>query len=250
MDTITLNMLKEGSLRHASTPDLAHNDSNSTLRTSTATAPPSAMIPTGLALGAPIELDRTTSLNRKDSTTSFDRTSERTQRYSSLTPTPTAQGRHPGVQDSRLRLPSSASVGAISHQGNKWEGELESALKVSPPLVASRPLADWDRTKEIYQAVKSRQILLPTAQDFVSSTARNPQLRNLSDYSGSDRTSAYKRGSIRGMSGLAPGPSGAHDGRSSPTPSHVTSIGEVGPHSHVKSSTTESLMGNVADFSL
>jgi len=137
MDTITLNMLKEGSLRHASTPDLAHNDSNSTLRTSTATASTNVMLPTGLALGAPIELDRTASLNRKDSTTSFDRTSERTQRYSSLTPTPTAQGRHPGVQDARLRLPSSASVGAISQQGNKWEAELESALKVSPPLSTS-----------------------------------------------------------------------------------------------------------------
>jgi hypothetical protein len=142
MDTITLNMLKEGSSRHASTPDLAHNDSNSTLRTSTVTDSTNTMLPTGLALGAPIELDRTTSLNRKDSTISFDRTSERTQRYSSLTPTSTAHVRHPGVQDARLRLPSSASVGAISHQGNKWEGELESVLKVSPLLAASGSFVD------------------------------------------------------------------------------------------------------------
>jgi hypothetical protein len=131
MDTITYNMLKEGSSRHASTPDLVHNDSSSTLRTSMASAPPTALLPTGLTLGAPIELDRTTSLDRKDSTISLDRTSERTQKYSSLTPTPTNQSRPFGAQDPRLRLPSSASVGAISHQGNKWEGELETALKVS-----------------------------------------------------------------------------------------------------------------------
>ena len=104
--------------------------------------------------------------------------------------------------------------------------------------------------KEIYQAVKSRQILLPTAKDFVPSTARNPQLRSLSDYSGSDRTSAYKRGSIRGMSGLAPGSSGAHDGRASPTPSNVTSIGEVSPQILMKRSPIVSLTDDLADLPL
>lgn len=51
-------------------------------------------------------------------------------------------------------------------------------------------------------------------------------LRSSSDASGSDRLSSYKRGSIRGMQGLAPALH-FHDGRASPTPSQATSIGEV-----------------------
>ena len=51
-------------------------------------------------------------------------------------------------------------------------------------------------------------------------------MRTTSDTSGSDRISAYKRGSIRGMPGLGPGHFN-QDGRASPTPSHATSIGEV-----------------------
>jgi hypothetical protein len=51
-------------------------------------------------------------------------------------------------------------------------------------------------------------------------------MRTTSDTSGSDRMSAYKRGSIRGMQGLGPGHFN-QDGRASPTPSHATSIGEV-----------------------
>jgi hypothetical protein len=135
MDTISANLLKEGSSRHVSTPDLIRNDSSSTLRTSVASVLTTNTSPTGPTLGPPIDLDRTAVLNRKESIVSFDRTSDRTQRYSSLTPTPTSHGRSPGVQDIKSRLPSSASLGSVSQHGNKWEAELESALKVRSAYV-------------------------------------------------------------------------------------------------------------------
>lgn len=128
MDTITSHLAKEGTSRHASTPELVHNDSNSTLRTSIVSAP-SPPVPAGNhRLGPAINLDRDV-LNRKDSIASIDRTVDRSQRHSMLVVT--NLGKQPSPHDARGRLPSSASVGSMAQHGSKWEAELESTLKVS-----------------------------------------------------------------------------------------------------------------------
>lgn len=133
MDTITSHVLKENMSRHASTPELVHNDSNSTLRTSIASAQSPPAHNTGShKLGAAINFDREGSsdlLNRKDSFASVERVSDRTQRHSMLAVT--NLGKVPASQDARGRLSSSASVGSMAQQGGKWEAELEAALKVS-----------------------------------------------------------------------------------------------------------------------
>jgi len=239
MDTITSHVLKENMSRHASTPELVHNDSNSTLRTSIASAQSPPAHNTGShKLGAAINFDREGSsdlLNRKDSFASVERVSDRAQRHSMLAVT--NLGKVPASQDARGRLPSSASVGSMAQQGGKWEVELEAALKVSWSMSSlGTSFIDPFRgycQQEIYQSVKAKQILLPTAHEYAFraplSAGRHPMLRSTSDTSGSDRLSSYKRGSIRGMQGLGPG-SHHQDGRSSPTPSQATSIGEVSPY--------------------
>lgn len=131
MDTITSHVLKEGTSRHASTPDLIHNDSNSTLRTSIASIPSPPVNNGNHRLGLPINLDRGTnpnSLNRKESITSLEKPADRSHRHSMLAVT--NLGKTPGSQDARGRLPSSASVGSMAQHGSKWESELEATLKV------------------------------------------------------------------------------------------------------------------------
>lgn len=149
-----------------------------------------------------------------------------------LVSTPTSTG---GVNGSSSSLAGTASEQATptigqdtpSSQsllsGRNWEMEVETVLK------------------EMYNAIKSQQILQPTTNGSMGSlspgSAHNTLLRNRSQRGQQDRLNTLKRGSIRGIHALlgAQGPHGPSpyssnsslDGRISPSPSFATSMADV-----------------------
>ncbi|TBU55815.1 hypothetical protein BD310DRAFT_824986 [Dichomitus squalens] len=142
---------------------------------------------------------------------------------------------------------SSVSVGASSNADGKQS--LENSASALPPPTASAPSSapgvifdrNWEleienMLKEIYNAVKAQQILLPTGNMLLarsSTSSLSPHgtvLRNRSVRTQQDRLTTLKRGSIRGLQsilgaqGHSPYSSGSSiDGRASPAPSFATS---------------------------
>ncbi|KZT10625.1 uncharacterized protein LAESUDRAFT_720978 [Laetiporus sulphureus 93-53] len=115
-----------------------------------------------------------------------------------------------------------APPSAVVH-GRNWENEIESLLK------------------DMYNAVKSQQILQPINSTFMarsstsSLTPHGPLLRQRSLRGPPDRLANLKRGSIRGLqsilhtqSGVSPYSSNSSiDGRASPAPSFANSVDNV-----------------------
>ncbi|KAI0743591.1 hypothetical protein C8Q80DRAFT_1345613 [Daedaleopsis nitida] len=148
---------------------------------------------------------------------------------------------------------SSVSVGASSNQEGKQSQE---ANPLPPPAgtSASAPAGStgivYDRNweseienmlKDMYNAVKAQQILLPTGNTLLarsstsSLTPHGTVLRNRSVRTQQDRLMTLKRGSIRGLQsilgaqGHSPYSSGSSiDGRASPAPSFATSNEGIG----------------------
>lgn len=95
------------------------------------------------------------------------------------------------------------------------------------------------KVKDIYSAVRSERILLPTAsadQSYRQSTTSlvSSNDKNRSNRTPSDRINALKRGSVRMPNYQHENnPYGANfassNGRLSPTPSYATSINDVSP---------------------
>ncbi|KAM5530981.1 hypothetical protein V8D89_015363 [Ganoderma adspersum] len=139
---------------------------------------------------------------------------------------------------------SSVSVGASSNPDGKQSQDATSL----PPPATSGPSSsgvvfdrNWESEienmlKEMYNAVKAQQILLPTGNTLMarsSTSSLSPHgtvLRNRSLRGQQDRLTTLKRGSIRGLQsilgaqGHSPYSSGSSiDGRASPAPSYATS---------------------------
>ncbi|KAF8993676.1 hypothetical protein BDQ17DRAFT_1401548 [Cyathus striatus] len=104
--------------------------------------------------------------------------------------------------------------------GRAWENDLESLLK------------------EMYNAIKSQQILQPLGSSGARpsiSSGGNALMRNRSLRTQPDRLTTLKRGSIRGLQSILGAPPGASpyssnssiDGRASPSPSFATSTHEA-----------------------
>ncbi|KAI0305683.1 hypothetical protein B0F90DRAFT_1815266 [Multifurca ochricompacta] len=98
-----------------------------------------------------------------------------------------------------------------------WESDVESLLK------------------EMYNAIKSQQVLQPLgSRTSTSSLTPNAPLRNRSLRTQQDRLTTFKRGSIRGIQSILGAPNGMSpyssnssvDGRASPAPSFATSANE------------------------
>lgn len=123
-----------------------------------------------------------------------------------------------------------------------WEMEMEGLLKVCPPAISfthpSSPRPDQD----MYNAIKSHQILQPLGSTFAarfSTSSLSPGAahtligRNRSYRGPPDRIANLKRGSIRGIQNILGSPYSPYssnssiDGRVSPSPSFATSTHEV-----------------------
>ncbi|KAF7315734.1 Sec7-like domain belongs to guanine nucleotide exchange factors [Mycena indigotica] len=132
---------------------------------------------------------------------------------------PAANGSTPSVQISPLGNEPRPSVSSIVY-GRTWESDMESLLK------------------EMYNAVKSQQILQPLNSSRSSmgslSPAPSAMLRHRSQRGPPDRLATLKRGSIRGLQSIlgaqqaSPYSSNSSiDGRTSPSPSFATSTNDV-----------------------
>lgn len=109
------------------------------------------------------------------------------------------------------------NYGAAPLYDRNWENEMETALK------------------EMYTAIKNQQVLQPLgALGRLSTSSLSPHgtlMRNRSTRGQPDRLTAFKRGSIRGLSSILAPPGGSSpyssnssiDGRASPAPSFATS---------------------------
>ncbi|KAF4567450.1 hypothetical protein EYR36_011070 [Pleurotus pulmonarius] len=154
---------------------------------------------------------------RSDSITSWNSVSKEAAMAAS--PGHHSNGSTPSVQvslhSSQQRTPDVGSV-----YGRTWEVDMENLLK------------------EMYNSVKSQQILQPIAgRASVSSLSPGAaMLRNRSLRSQPDRLATLKRGSIRGLqsilnaqAGISPYSSNSSiDGRASPSPSFATSAHDTG----------------------
>ncbi|KAG9220598.1 hypothetical protein CCMSSC00406_0003697 [Pleurotus cornucopiae] len=154
---------------------------------------------------------------RSDSITSWNSVSKEAAMAAS--PGHHSNGSTPSVQvslhSSQQRTPDVGSV-----YGRTWEADMENLLK------------------DMYNSVKSQQILQPIAgRASVSSLSPGvAMLRNRSLRSQPDRLATLKRGSIRGLqsilnaqAGISPYSSNSSiDGRASPSPSFATSAHDTG----------------------
>ncbi|KAI0693997.1 hypothetical protein C8T65DRAFT_833556 [Cerioporus squamosus] len=140
---------------------------------------------------------------------------------------------------------SSVSVGASSNAEGKQSQEANPPPPPATSSVSAPSAIVYDRNweteienmlKEIYNAVKAQQILLPIGNTLLarsSTSSLSPHgtvLRNRSVRGQQDRLTTLKRGSIRGLQsilggqGHSPYSSGSSlDGRASPAPSFATS---------------------------
>ncbi|RPD59799.1 hypothetical protein L227DRAFT_586366 [Lentinus tigrinus ALCF2SS1-6] len=140
---------------------------------------------------------------------------------------------------------SSVSVGASSNPEGKQSQEANPTPPPASHSVSAPSAVVYDRNweteienmlKEMYNAVKAQQILLPTGNTLMarsSTSSLSPHgtvLRNRSVRAQQDRLTTLKRGSIRGLQsilgaqGHSPYSSGSSlDGRASPAPSFATS---------------------------
>ncbi|CAK5265616.1 unnamed protein product [Mycena citricolor] len=155
---------------------------------------------------------------RSDSITSWHSVSKDALAAVAAMNDPAANGSTPSVHVSASGHEARSSVSSIVY-GRGWEMEMENLLK------------------EMYNAVKSQQILQPlnTSRSSVGTPGLGPgtMLRNRSQRGPPDRLATLKRGSIRGLQsilgaqGNSPYSSNSSiDGRSSPSPSFATSTHE------------------------
>ncbi|KAJ7084372.1 hypothetical protein B0H15DRAFT_393041 [Mycena belliarum] len=131
---------------------------------------------------------------------------------------PPTNGSTPSVQISAVGHEHRASVSSIVY-GRGWENDMENLLK------------------EMYNAVKSQQILQPLNSSRSSTGSLSPgatMARNRSQRGPPDRLATLKRGSIRGLQSIlgtqATSPYSSNssiDGRTSPSPSFATSSHET-----------------------
>ncbi|KAJ3724450.1 hypothetical protein C8R42DRAFT_604370 [Lentinula raphanica] len=169
------------------------------------------------------ELDTITRSKRSDSITSWNSISRDAVLSSPALSLATTQATTPIVENdctpNNADLHSSTTSSNIVY-GRAWEANMESLLK------------------EMYNAIKSQQILQPlnTSRSSMSSSLSpgGPMLRNRSLRGPPDRLTTLKRGSIRGIQsivgqgGVSPYSSNSSiDGRASPSPSFATSTHEV-----------------------
>lgn len=227
METIKANMEKDGeSLTTcspgATTPLAGQTKSRplSVIGPASASATPSTIGSTVLSRAelstGGRETPLPTNLSRKGSSASLDRGSDRAYTKSHFASPGGGATTHLSVPfDQFKRMASSGHHSLSANSSSPWEGEMETALK------------------EIYQAVKSSQILLPTAGGYgalgaaapLSAFGKGAMVRAVSEGAFSDRFNTHKRNSVRGFSSSTPGLSlNSLDGRASPTPSHATSM--------------------------
>ncbi|KAJ6586908.1 hypothetical protein DFH09DRAFT_238042 [Mycena vulgaris] len=168
----------------------------------------------------PAEAAPTVRSKRSDSITSWHSVSREA---AGVPPTyvssPAANGSTPSVQISAAGHDHRASVSSVVY-GRGWESDMENLLK------------------EMYNAVKSQQILQPLNSSRSSMGSLSPgstMLRNRSQRGPPDRLATLKRGSIRGLQSIlgaqqtaSPYSSNSSiDGRTSPSPSFATSTHET-----------------------
>ncbi|KAJ7096338.1 hypothetical protein C8R44DRAFT_812767 [Mycena epipterygia] len=156
---------------------------------------------------------------RSDSITSWHSISREVAAPAATMSSPAANGSTPSVQISAAGHDHRSSVSSIVY-GRAWENDMENLLK------------------EMYNAVKSQQILQPLNSSRSSMGSLSPgttMLRNRSQRGPPDRLATLKRGSIRGLQSIlgaqqtaSPYSSNSSiDGRTSPSPSFATSSHET-----------------------
>ena len=154
-------------------------------------------------------------------------------------------GSTPSIQISLIQETKNLSSSGTSSifYGRNWENEMESLLKVRNHVTARNMcLIFLLLLKEMYNAIKSQQILqplgsgIPTRSSMSSLSPGPPGLHRKQSLRGShDRLATLKRGSIRGLQSILNAPPGSSpyssnssiDGRVSPSPSFATSTHEV-----------------------
>ncbi|KAJ3936950.1 MAG: hypothetical protein NXY57DRAFT_32129 [Lentinula lateritia] len=172
------------------------------------------------------ELDTITRSKRSDSITSWNSISRDTILSSPALSLATSQATTPIVENdctpniSDLQSSTTSMASSNIVYGRAWEANMENLLK------------------EMYNAIKSQQILQPlnVSRTSMSSSLSpgGPMLRNRSLRGPPDRLTTLKRGSIRGIQsivgqgGVSPYSSNSSiDGRASPSPSFATSTHEA-----------------------
>ncbi|KAJ7594136.1 signal peptide peptidase-domain-containing protein [Mycena floridula] len=189
------------------------------------TSPSTSDLVTDDGAGSVRETTSTLRSKRSDSITSWNSISRETFMSSptsiattpASTPARNSNGSTPSVQ---IPTPAAGSSPPGHVYGRAWELDMEALLK------------------EMYNAIKSQQILQPlnTSRNSLSSLSPGGTVvRNRSLRGPPDRLATLKRGSIRGLSSIMGTPSGASpyssnssiDGRVSPSPSFATSTNEV-----------------------
>ncbi|KAJ3989132.1 hypothetical protein F5890DRAFT_136060 [Lentinula detonsa] len=168
-------------------------------------------------------MDTITRSKRSDSITSWNSISRDTIFSATAPVLATSQATTPMIENectpSHADLRSTTTSSNIVY-GRAWESNMENVLK------------------EMYNAIKSQQILQPlnTSRSSMSSSLSpgGPMLRNRSLRGPPDRLTTLKRGSIRGIQsivgqgGVSPYSSNSSiDGRASPSPSFATSTHEA-----------------------
>ncbi|KAJ7462291.1 hypothetical protein B0H11DRAFT_2285624 [Mycena galericulata] len=158
---------------------------------------------------------------RSDSITSWHSVSREAVPGTPYVSSPTANGSTPSVQISAAGHEHRSSVSSVVYTRG-WESDMENLLK------------------EMYNAVKSQQILQPLNSSRSSMGSLSPgsstsMLRNRSQRGPPDRLATLKRGSIRGLQSILGAQQSASpyssnssiDGRTSPSPSFATSTHET-----------------------
>ncbi|KAJ7262190.1 hypothetical protein B0H12DRAFT_1104695 [Mycena haematopus] len=171
---------------------------------------------------------------RSDSITSWHSVSRPDVTGTSAMSSPAANGSTPSVQISAAGHEPRSSVSSFVY-GRAWENDMENLLK------------------EMYNAVKSQQILQPlnSSRSSMGSLTTGPNgtmLRNRSQRGPPDRLMTLKRGSIRGLQSILGQPANSPyssnssiDGRTSPSPSFATSTHEAGAYNSSSSFLTPTL---------
>ncbi|KAF9531604.1 hypothetical protein CPB83DRAFT_786238 [Crepidotus variabilis] len=176
--------------------------------------------------GGSDETEVQTRSKRSDSVTSWSSLGRETGAHFAAASAPNGSSlgvNHPNSSNPSVQSASTSAQDLQNRQfGRAWETDMESLLK------------------EMYNAVKSQQILQPlNSLNRASTSSLSPggsaMLRNRSLRSQPDRLTTLKRGSIRGLqsiltvqSGISPYSSNSSiDGRVSPSPSFATSTHEL-----------------------
>ncbi|KAF7376130.1 Sec7-like domain belongs to guanine nucleotide exchange factors [Mycena sanguinolenta] len=205
----------------ASSTDLASTQDSSSLRAETlesSSTPPA-----------------TIRSKRSDSITSWHSVSRQEVAATSTMSSPAANGSTPSVQIPMSGHEPRSSVSSFVY-GRAWENDMENLLK------------------DMYNAVKSQQILQPlnSSRSSMGSLTTGPNgtvSRIRSQRGPPDRLTTLKRGSIRGLQSIlgqqANSPyssnSSITDGRTSPSPSFATSTHEAGAYNSSSSFLTPTL---------